>query len=53
MLKPNTIWWPNFMCIITNKCVYNVMATNIFSIYFQVRAIGMAMQNKGNSNNRL
>ena len=29
------------------------MATNIFSIYFQVRAIGMAMQNKGNSNNRL
>ena len=33
--------------------MYNVMATNVFSIYFQMQAIGMAMQNKGNSNSRL
>ena len=29
------------------------MATNVFSIYFQMQAIGMAMQNNGNSNSRL
>ena len=29
------------------------MATNVFSIYFQMQAIGMAMQKKGNSNNGL
>ena len=33
--------------------MYNVMATNIFWIYFQMQAIGMAMQNKGNSNGGL
>ena len=33
--------------------MYNVMATTIFWIYFQMQAIGMAMQNKGNSNSRL